>query len=542
MTTWTPLETVWPAAVSAGLLVAAAGWGRRFLRPARALWVPAGCMFLVALLVRLVVVPSLTGHIYDGHEAEYWDLFRGVRQPNRGGTVLYPAMQWLWWGLGRALPHLEWIPVVGMAVVGSAGALLLGAALGRLSTPRVGWMAALLVAAHPIHAAWSTSAYNVIIPWTLGMVVLWCAAALATARHPPAALAWVGGCAWALVVATRMDAAVIAVPAGLVMLSQAPQGAQLGAVVRSRLRLLPALGVALALGGLAAWPLVFPGEVPGAGERLLSFEINLGYLAPMTPFDGVVGGIFLLCGAVLAGMRWPSLTAILLGSAVANHLLMASFDDYADRHALYTLPGLVWCVAGGAVALVDRGFKLGVGLWVGALALCVVGLADMRERFYGEEDRYNELLATDPRYASLPRLTLAAARTRDGLPCGWVNEDPRAAATPVASHFNVIKPDEAGALRGPGGCLRWCADVQDWRWSSRSVRDRALRTAHLYGLEAVGVVEEPHSGYSCLVLELGRRQYGGDEPAPVGRNGPSSGGVTPPSPQGHTAADATPLP
>ena len=76
----------------------------------------------------------------------------------------------------------------------------------------------------------------------------------------------------------------------------------------------------------------------------------------------------------------------------------------------------------------------------------------------------------------------------------------------MASHFNVLDAAEAEALRGEGGCLRWCADVQDWRWSSRGVADRARRMHRLYELTPVAVVSEPASGYACLVWEVGPRR------------------------------------
>ena len=92
----TPLQTAWPAGVIAVLLLLALWRSRDELRLPKG-W---GWALLVLLAVRIVWIPGITGHIYDGHEADYYDLFRGVRLPTRGGTVLYPAMQWLWYGMG----------------------------------------------------------------------------------------------------------------------------------------------------------------------------------------------------------------------------------------------------------------------------------------------------------------------------------------------------------------------------------------------------------------------------------------------------------
>lgn len=501
----TPLETVWPAAVALALLLVGAVWSRSHLRlPARALaWVA------VAVALRLWGLPVFEAHVYDGHEAEYYDLFVGTRSPTRGGPVLYPAMQWFWWGLGKILPHDPRVPVVLMAFIGTAGAGILAAALGLLSDRRAGWAAAWLLALHPVHVAWSSSAYNVVLPWALGALALWCGVQLLRLHRPHAGLALLGAAAGALAVATRIESGlwgVLVVALAVAWWPPRPGRGSDGVAARLRGRL-PLLVPALVGGMLAmaaAWPILFPGELPGAGERALSFAINRGHLAPLAPLGVGSGLVLVIVGGAAAATRWPAATFVLLLASLATHLLFATFDDYGDRHGLLALPGLVFAVAAGASALADRshvGFRgAALALWLGGMGLAGAGLIDLRERYYGAEERFADRLAQEP-WASLPRWTPEDARTD----CGWVAEDPRVAAEPVASHFNLLDPLEAAALRGSGGCLRWCADVQDWRWSSRGVRDRALRLSHLYTLSAVAVVREPASGYSCLVFEVGAR-------------------------------------
>mgnify|MGYP000297469247 CR=1 FL=1 len=523
-----PWQTVWPAAVALVVALGAALRGRRAWWPARAdlPWMLG--VGALALVVRLAVIPALLRYYPDGHEAEYWDIFRGARPLSRGGTVLYPAMQWMWWALGQVLPHRTGTLVISMSVVGALGAVVWGAAVRRWLGAWAGLVAALLVALHPVHAAWSSSAYNVILPWTLSAIVLWCSASIATERHPDTAVAWMGAAAFVLAVSTRMDAAMVAVPAGLLVLLVAPSGMPLGRAVRRRVSLgtLSALSFSLVFAALAVWPLVFPGEVPGAGERAVSFSINRFWLAPHTPFDGWTSVLLLAVAAVGASLRRPVLGLVWAGCGVGVHLLMASFDDYGDRHALWALFG--WTALLAALPL-HKGASLprwgGRLVVVAAAAVSVAGLGDMRERFYGSEESHAALLDSVPPWSELPRWSVAQARKApDGGPCGWVNEDPRVSPSPQLSHFNLIRPDEAEALRGPSGCLRWCADVQDWRWSSRGVRDRALRTAHLYALEPVAVVTDSASGYACLVLELGPRLHcrGSDsQPAQGSEAGPT---------------------
>ena len=93
--------------------------------------------------------------------------------------------------------------------------------------------------------------------------------------------------------------------------------------------------------------------------------------------------------------------------------------------------------------------------------------------------------------------------------CTLVAEDPRVVGDPPLSHFNLLDPAETARLRSAGGgCLQYCTDLQDWRWSSRGVRDRAIRIERLYQLRALAVLSEPDSGYACLLHEVGARRTG----------------------------------
>ena len=543
MRVWAPWETAWPAGVGLLLcLVAVLAGGWRWLRGDRREQATALLLFSAALAVRLVVIPAWSQHTYDGHEAEYFDLFRGVRQPNRGGTVLYPAMQWLWWGLGRVLPAWPRIPMVLMAAVGAAGSVVAGAVVRRLSTPTAGAIAGGLIALHPVHAAWSSSAYNVVLPWTLGAGVLWCGAVVGTSRRAPRSIAWLGAGLFVLTVATRMDAALVGLPAVLLVLTGRPAGMGWRAWLRDRLALVPALLVGLALAGSAAFPLVYPGEVPGAGERALSFSVNVGLVDFYQPTDAWTWLGLSVLGAGFAARRWPVVTGVLVVGVTANHVVLAAFDDLGDRHLLTGLVGIVWALGAG-VAAAPWGWRLGAPLLAAAVLVESGGLSDLRTRFYGSEEAHASVLGEEP-WGGLPRWSVASARERDGVPCGWVAEDPRVAADPVASHFNLLDPTEAAGLRGPDGCLRWCADVQDWRWSSRGVRDRAVRLAHLYALRPVAVVEEPRSGYGCLVFEVGARTCCGAAKDPGDPRGTpaASAGVAPPENDVRAAFPHPPLP
>lgn len=504
-----PWQTAWPAGVVLLGLVLGALWSvrqRQAVGPR--VWLARCFVFGLALVVRLVVLPALSAHVYDGHEAEYWDIFRGVRDLGRGGTVLYPSMQWLWWGLGRVLPHAPWVPVVLMAGVGAAGAVLVGMAAREVGGARAAVVAGVLVALHPIHAAWSSSAYNVVLPSTLMVLSLWTILRSCGQHrlHPGPIL--LGASAAGLAVLTRLETVLLVPIHVLVLVLWTPDGISGRRALR---RLGPVAVVALPVVAVTlagVWPLVFPGEVPGAGERALSFCINKLWLAPFWPWDGVEM-LAVAAAAVLAVRVRPAVGGPLLLGVVVVHLTMASFDDYADRHALMVLPWLAVLVG---LAVQGRWGRWGTGLAAGLVVVELWGLGDLRTRYYGDEDVFVASLAADPALADLPRVDAQSARVDGERTCAWINEDHRAMQTPPLSHFNLVDPLEVRRLQDEHGCIRWCADVQDWRWSSRGVRDRALRTHALFRTHPVAVVMEQASGYGCLVLQVDERLCCGAAP------------------------------
>lgn len=471
-----PWQTAWPA-LPALLMVLWGVWGlRRELRVER--W--GALVLLLALLVRVVWVP-LERHEFDGHEAEYRDLFLGARALGRGGTLLYPAMQWLYAGLGIVLEDPRWLIVfsTGISLLGIAATM---GAVRRLWAPGPALAAGLLLALWGDAVFWASSAYNVILPHTLLAVGLWALAALIDGARPGAAGALAGG-AFALAVATRVEGALVA-PSALLLLG---------------LYRPPAPGrwaPGLILGGLlgvAAMALVLSaGEAPGADARAASFWMNLGILAYFAPFDAPITWPALAVGAAIGLVERPKLAVPLLLLLPGLHLASATFDDYGVRH------------------LLNAGFGLGIaagGLtarrWAWPLALLLIvpmmqDLGDLRRRYYTSEERFAEAL--DP---ALPRINVAE------LPaCALIVEDFRVVPEELQrSHFNLLDAAEAEALRAEGGgCLWWLYGVQDHRLSSRAVRDRAIRTMLLYETKPVAVVIGPERGYVGLTMEIGNRR------------------------------------
>ncbi len=474
--------------LAALLLVGAILQGRRRLWPGWA----APPVLLALVAVRLVGVDALGRHQYDGHEADHLSWFLAAAPPGASDTLRYPLMQGWWWLWGVLLPADPRLPILISAVVGALGAAALAGGIGLLAGRRAGLVALLVVGLHPEHVAWSSSAYNVILPNALaclGLLGVACALREPDARWPLVLTA----SALALAVSGRLELLVVALPCGLLALSEEGSPA-------SRLRRwLPVLlgGALLAAPGL--WAVSRAGPLPGSEERWQSLTINLGLLDYHAPYHRLPGVLLLVVGLIVAGRAQPWRTLALAVVVPVNHLLMASFDDYGARHALPALIGFAWLLGAGAAAL-PRALS---GLLVlGVLGLSLDGLRDLRVRYYGDEEAFAALLDAPP-WGGLDRLSAPPAGD-----CGWVAEDPRVAGDPVRSHFNLLSPAEADGLRGADGCLRWCLDAQDWRWSSRGVRDRAIRLSRLYDLQAEAVVMERSSGYACLVMRIGARSAG----------------------------------
>jgi len=506
----TPLQTGWPAMAALLLLLVGLWLGGHALRPVRRQGLPLLAVAVLALVVRLFVIPAWSRHAFDGHEAEYWDIFRGVRALSRGGPVLYPSMQWFWATLGAVLPADPHVPVLVSALFGVGSVVALGVAVALLADGPAGVLAALVLALHPVHAAWSSSAYHVVHPYFFATLSLLAVAALLQRGAEGSARERVGlsmvlAASLALAVATRIEAGLYALPCVLLLFLSRAEGAL---PWRQRLLALPALVTGGVLALLAARPILFPGQLPGTGDHAVAFAGNVGILAYHAPFDTLPALLLVAAGALLALRRWPLPTVLLAVFAVGNHLLMATFDDYGDRHTLPAAWAIAWAIGAGSRAVPGQARRLGVALALGGLAVTASGLSPLRTTYYGPEERFLALLDSPP-YDELPRHPLERVATVVAPPgrCGWVAEDFRVARDPPRSHFNVLDPVEADGLRGPDGCLRWCADVQDWRWSSRGVRDRATRLHHLYETMPVGVVEDADSGFACVVWQLGRRVH-----------------------------------
>jgi len=459
------------------MLVWGAGSVRREVRVDRTLL----GVLAMALAVRALWMP-LDRHIFDGHEAEYLDIFLGNKALSRGGPLLYPAHQWITRGLGLVLRHPAGL--VGFSLCASL--VSIGATWGwanRFFGRQVALWAAMFLALWGNHAFWSSSAYNVILPHALTMVALWALVRLSDEKH---ALGWslVAGGAGALAVATRVES-ITWLPMGIVML---------GVVHPPKVRRwLPALALGLLLGGVSMFFVLWPGTVPGEGQRYISLANNLGMLHYFDPFHRPLGWVVVGIGSVCLFRRQAWVTLGLGGMVVGSHLLFSTFDDYGFRHVVGVAPALVVLVSGVAMHRWVRLLGIPVCGWM------LVHTADVAQRYYQSEEAFGASLDSE-----LPRQGLGTLGE-----CALICEDGRVLPEEAQkSHFNLLDPAEVHQLRQEYGCIQWLVGVQDARWSSRAVRDRAVRLEHLFQINPLAVVEGEDNGYVGLLVDVGRRHRG----------------------------------
>jgi hypothetical protein len=195
----------------------------------------------------------------------------------------------------------------------------------------------------------------------------------------------------------------------------------------------------------AAWVLLLP--TPSLTSPLQALSVNwpmVRYLGPPVLALGVLG---------LGDRRaWG-----LLGAALLVHVAGSGFADYGARHAL--LGGVVMCALVGVAA--DRwGHIVGLAVALG--------------------------LASDT--ASVARVwhhpVVPAAATLDlGPPppdCVEVTEEPPIPGQPLPSYLQHWRGELVA------DCVMWGEEDQHSAWTSRGLRDRALRMRTLYQLEPLG--------------------------------------------------------
>jgi hypothetical protein len=247
--------------------------------------------------------------VFEGHESLYRDAFLGVSV--RASTQAYPVLTGIYALLGQATNDVRAL-VVFSALAGAAGVIGAAVWVGRTVSPKAGLWAGVLISVLPEHVAWSTSAYNVILPHALLM--------------------------WAMVFRGRWAYLLCAMAVSM---------------RAETILLVPLAGVGGFAGGLTGLGvLLFTGiQFTQVTPATLAFDINW----PMVTYLGPV-----VLGLSVMGLRAAGGWKLMLIAAWV-HAVGSGFDDYGARHAL--LGGVALCGLTAAARWV----------WVPSLAL--IGLS-----------------------------------------------------------------------------------------------------------------------------------------------------------------------
>ncbi len=436
------------------------------LTPRQLAGVAAG--LALALAVRIGLLPALSRHGWEGHEAEYLAVFEGSWQ---GGwsTRVVPLLGWLYRGLG-SITQAPGV-LVALAVLFSMASI---AALVLLVRRQAGAGAALLagtlVALYGNHAFWSSSAYNVMLPHALLM------GALLLASIGGWSTAVVSGLLLGAAAGTRPELVVFALPALLLLRrhSLVQRGAWLGSAALVFTALL------LPMSQAGAHPAGLMEEAPAA------LGLNLGLLTFLAPFSHPTTlGLALVLAAVVV-WRHPTAGLLWLSLAVVGHVSAAGFADSGYRQAL--MCGVALCTLqamGIAVLWRLGGQRKGAARWLartaagaGLVAVVLVASLDCVEvgrRYYADPGlMIAELSAANP----------APITSQDLSGCIELIDTP-ARAEGEPSPFEPLDWSR---------CWIWVEDHQHRRWTSLGVHDRAARMRALFDLEPMGMLQDPSGG------------------------------------------------
>jgi len=456
---------------------------------------------LLGLTVAAVVIPAFARHGWEGHESFYLDIFldRQNEEMESSALLTSPLLAMLYRILA-ALPGLGPWSMVAVSLLFGAASIWVAAHLARKWTGSAvgGLAAALLIALHPHQAVWSSSAYQVILPFLLALSSL-LAVVLAVERASRPLYVVAAGL-FALAVATRIEYLFLGPGlAAVILVGGRP-------VLRDWRAWMPGVAVAVVLVGLQVLRLGGTVGERDASEPLAfyvgHFVQHLLWIDLWHPYDSPLCWPALALGLVALFSRWRALVSIAV-VLVSLHLAYCIFSDYSPRHTL--LPVVLLAVVSGAgIAyawndLPYRGLARGMAA-VMALA-CVVPslgmLVSFRDRYYGE----SELLRAVADPAAWDRtVDLDAYIEKD---CYLITEwEPLWERTACGSQFNLADPlDRPGILRHHGGCVLWLYDVDNVRWTSRDVQSRADKLQWLYDWELLGSIALD-DGYEAVVYRL----------------------------------------
>lgn len=456
----------------------------------------------LSVLVATLVIPSLSGHLWIGHEGLYLDVFEGRPNPETSSSLYLttPLLRFVYQGMG----FVPGLPPASMVVLNVlAGALSVGAVAGIVrritGDAAAAVVAAFLVAIQPTHAFWSTSAYHVMVPFALAQCGL--LALLEGAHRRSTRLILLSAALGPLAVAGRTET-VLFLPAGLALVMLL-EGRKLRKVAPAAL---PGVAVGAVLTTAFLAPMVGPMLAGEGSEWTLDLLLalagqNLLWLHLWSPYDHVAAWPLILVGVgalIRAGRDGRVAAAGLILLLLAFHLPYSLFSDYAPRHAMVGAASLAAFAAAGLTATWRAGWAryVGVLLLISLLLPGAAALLEVRQRYHAPPEVL--LAAVDPEAWDTP-VDLDAYLAQD---CAIVADDPIWALESPIPHLHLTHPRAGPKLwEESDGCILWLHDASNVVWNSTDVHERAHRLHHLFEWELLGSVRVDY-GYPAAVYRM----------------------------------------
>ena len=457
---------------------------------------------VLSVVAATLVIPSLTGHLWIGHEGLYLDVFEGRPNPEASPSLYLttPLLRFVYRGMSL-VPGLPPASMVVLNVLAGALSVLAVAGIVRRVSgdAAAAVIAAFLVALQPTHAFWSTSAYHVMLPFALAQCAL--LVLLQGAHRRSMRLIALSAVLGPLAVAGRAET-VLFLPAGLALVlliegrklrkaaGAALPGIALGAVLTAAF-LAPMIGPMLAGEGAEWTPDLLVGLV----------RQNLLWLHLWTPYDHVAAWPLILIGLVAllrAGRDGLIAVAGLILLLLAFHLPYSHFSDYAPRHAMVGAASLAALAGAGVTATWRAGWAryLGIILLIALLLPTAAALLEVRQRYHAPPEVL--LGAVDPR-AWDKIVDLDDYLAQD---CAVIADDPIWALDSPTPHLHLTHPLVGPQLwQDSDGCILWLHDASNVVWNSTDVHERAHRLHHLFEWELLGSVRVDY-GYPAAVYRM----------------------------------------
>lgn len=389
-----------------------------------------------------------------GHESFYFELSLGIQSLHAHDTLHYPSQQVLWW-FAHFLPthsFILFLPLLISAFIPVIFSIFCSHnAPSKRFLPAILWSLTL-----PSFLDWSCSFYNIIPPLLFALL---------------------------FVLGLQKSNMKLSVISGLLML-----GGRIEWIV-----VIPFIFVSnfsnknkgfittLLLLWLSVFMIIFDQDIPGEGERWQAFLINLPILSYLEVYSNV--GFLLLCASFYyrQQLSFTSYSALMLW-CIGVHLLMSSFNDYGSRHIFP-----IWFAMGFIIVHSER-------IWIVAVLLHLLAAFQHHQLHYASYDVWKHHLT---QFSSARKLSLSEITN-----CARVAESDVFKQTPTLSHFNLYSKDEYNRLHENFGCIHWCLEYEQWRWTSLGVSDRNYRINEMYNSTIIGILEQEEQ--SCVLYEVYR--------------------------------------